>query len=946
MGTPRAAARRPAMDHERFVVEHAHARDAADVLAALGCDRERGLDAAESARRLAAVGPNALPRARAEPWWRKLGAQFASPLVVLLLAAAAVSIVVWAIERHDGPPFEALAILAIVLLNGLLGYAQESRAERAVAGLQAMTASAATVVRDGERRTIPAAEVVPGDLVVLEEGATVPADARLVHAVVLGAGEAALTGESAPVTKHTAPVPADAPLADRASMAYAGTAVATGHALAVVTATGAATAFGRIAGLLAATAPEPTPLQRELDRLGRILGAIVVAIAVVVAATILAMQPSITTAVLVGVLLYTVSLAVSAVPEGLAAVTTVVLSLGMQRMARRNAIVRRLPAVETLGSATVIASDKTGTLTRNEMTVRAIVTASGRTGVTGTGYAPRGELVAADGAPLAHGPQRVEARRLLAAATLASNASVQQAASGWIVQGDPTEGALVTAAMKAGVGREWLRQRFARVDELPFSAERKLMSTAHTDAQARGDCVLFAKGAPDVLLARCTLQRVGRAEAPLDDARREAILREIDALASAALRTLGVAYRRLPAREALALHHEEALVWLGLVGMIDPPRPEAPDAVAQARRAGVRVLMITGDHPAAASAIAAELGIAPRGAAVLTGRDLRALEGERLRDAVAATSVFARVEPEQKLAIVRALQAGGQVVAMTGDGVNDAPALRAADIGVAMGISGTDVSREAADMVLADDNFATIVAAIEEGRSIYANIQKFLRYLLATNLGEVVVMFLGVALAGVLGLAAAPGEALVLPLTAAMILWINLVTDGVPALALGVDPPVATLMERPPRARRSGVITPRMWAGTVVAALVMGAGTLLLLDAALPGGLLDGGGDVRYGRTLAFHALVLYQLVDATCVRSDEVSAFVRPFANRWLWAAIAGALLLQAAVLYVPLLQQGFGTVPLSPGDWMVCLAVASSVLAARELVKAVNRARDRGAR
>jgi Ca2+-transporting ATPase len=654
------------------------------------------------------------------------------------------------------------------------------------------------------------------------------------------------------------------------------------------------------------------------------------------------MQTSITSAVLVGVLLYTVSLAVSAVPEGLAAVTTVVLSLGMQRMARRNAIVRRLSAVETLGSATVIASDKTGTLTRNEMTVRALATASGWTEVTGTGYAPQGELLA-DGEPLREGAQRTEARRLLAAAVLASNAQLREGEGGWSVLGDPTEGALATAARKAGMTPERLDARFVRVGELPFSSERRMMSTAHEDATLEGGLVLFVKGAPDILVSRCTWLRVGDEERALDPARAHAIAKGVDEMAGRALRTLGVAYRRLPGRDPVDESHEESLVWLGLVGMIDPPRPEAFEAVAAAHDAGIRVLMITGDHPAAAGAIAAELGIAPRGAPVLTGRELRVLDGEMLRKAVAGARVFARIEPEQKLAIVRALQADGQVVAMTGDGVNDAPALKAADIGIAMGRSGTDVSREAAAMVLADDNFATIVAAIEEGRSIYANIQKFLRYLLGTNLGEVLVMFLGVALAAQLGLGTAPGEALVLPLTAAMILWINLVTDGMPALALGVDPPVGTLMRRPPRAPRSGVITARMWTGTLLAAVTMALGTLLLLDAAMPGGLIEGEGDVRYGRTLAFHALVLFQLVAALCVRSDEVSTFEGLFSNLWLWGSLALALLLQCAALYIPLLQRGLGTVPLSGADWVLCLGVALTVLVVREVAKAAFRWRDR---
>jgi Ca2+-transporting ATPase len=924
----------------------AHARPVAEVCAALCTDAERGLARGDAAGRLAACGPNVLTATPPVPAWRRFLAQFESPLVLLLVAAAIVSLVVWGIEHPGGAPYEALTILAIVAINSALGFFQEARAARAVAGLARMTAAMAIVVRDGERRSIPAADLVPGDLIVIEEGMTMPADARVLVSVSLKASEAALTGESAAVDKVDAPVPAASALGDRFDMVYAGTVAVFGHGTAIVTATAMATEFGRIATLLHATTPEPTPLQRELDRLGRILGVIVIAIAVVVGVTILVLQPKLTTAVLVGVLLYTVSLAVSAVPEGLAAVTTVVLSLGMQRMAKRNAIVRHLAAVETLGSATVIASDKTGTLTQNEMTVRAAVTASGRVAFTGTGYAPEGELCI-DGAPLTEGPQRTETRRLLAAAHLASNAELAEREGRLTVLGDPTEGALKVAALKAGLTDARIRSRFTRVGELPFSAERKLMSTAHADAMRAGVRVLFVKGAPDVLLARCTSERTGDEESPLDGARREAIARSIDGLAGEALRTLGIAYRALDAAERGALDpsHEEALVWLGVVGMIDPPRPEAKDAVAAAQKAGLRVLMITGDHPAAAAAIAAELGIAPAGGPAMTGAALAALGEDARREAIRRTRVFARVAPEHKLAIVRALQADGEIVAMTGDGVNDAPALKAADIGIAMGVTGTDVSREAADMVLADDNFATIVAAIEEGRSIYANIQKFLRYLLSTNLGEVLVMFFGVALAGLIGLTAAPGEALVLPLLATMILWINLVTDGFPALALGVDPPDPRLMAHPPRNPRSSVITRRMWIGIGVASVVMAIGTLLLLDASLPGGLIDGSRDVRYARTMAFNVLVLYQLVDAVCVRSDEVSAFVRPFDNRWLWASIAGALALQAVVIYLPALQRGFGTVALSARDWAVSLAISTSVLLARELMKAAFRARDRRA-
>jgi Ca2+-transporting ATPase len=925
-----------------MVVADAHARATRDICVALHVDPARGLDADDTLARLALAGRNELDQAPPVPAWRKFLAQFESPLVLLLIAAGGIAIAVWFLEHGEGLPYEALTILAIVLLNALLGYYQEARAEEAVASLRRMTSATATVLRDGERQGVSAAVLVPGDILLLEEGATVPADARVIESVALQAGEAALTGESVPVLKETGALAADTGIADRANMVFAGTTITYGHGRAVVTATGMRAEVGRIAGMLHSATAEPTPLQQNLDRLGKFLGVAVIAIAVVVGVTILLVNRDHSTAALVGVLLYTVSLAVSAVPEGLAAVTTVVLSLGMQRMAKRNAIVRRLSAVETLGSATVIASDKTGTLTRNEMTVRAVLTASGRTEVTGGGYAPQGDLRCC-GVALAGGSQRIEVERVLAAGVLANNAELVERDGQWAVQGDPTEGALKVAARKAGITDARITERFARVAEIPFSSERKLMSTAHADARLGGQLVLFSKGAPDLLLARCTLERRGGDEVGLDEARRGRINAEIEAMASEALRLLGLAYGRLPEGEVASEAAEQGLVWLGVVGMIDPPRSEAAASVRSAQRAGIRVLMITGDHPAAAAAIAAELGIVAHGAPVLTGNALAAMSPPELAAAVATTSVYARVAPEHKLAIVRALKANGEIVAMTGDGVNDAPALKAADIGIAMGIAGTDVAKDAADVVLADDNFATIVAAIEEGRAIYANIQKFLRYLLSTNMGEVVVMFFGVALAGSLGIVAGRGEALILPLLPTMILWVNLVTDGFPALAVGVDPPGAELMVRKPRDKGETVVTQRMWAWIAVAAVVMGVGTLLVLDAGLPGGLIEGNGDIRAARTTAFNTLVLFQLVGVFCIRSDTLPITHQLFANRWLWLSVAAGVALQLAVLYVPALQLAFGTVGLSLGDWIVCVAVASTIIVASEVVKAVWRGVDR---
>jgi Ca2+-transporting ATPase len=924
----------------RLALENAHALPAPEVVAQLGTDPARGLTAAEARARLATAGRNELPAAPPVPWWRKLLAQFESPLVLLLLAAGAISLAVWWFEGHHGGPYEALTIFAIVVANAILGFVQEARAENAVASLAKMTAASAIVVRDGERITVAAAELAPGDVIVVEEGATIPADARVIESVSLQTAEAALTGESTPVAKDPAAVPVEATLADRADMLYSGTAATYGHGRAVVVATGARAEVGKIAGLLRATEAETTPLQAQLDTLGKVLGAVVIAIAVVVAATILLLHRDYSAAALTAVLLYTVALAVSAVPEGLTAATTVVLSLGMQRMAKRNAIVRKLAAVETLGSANVICSDKTGTLTRNEMTLRVVMTASGRSDLTGTGYEPKGELLAG-GRPLAEGAHRIEVERALAVGFLANNATLSERNGQWAVVGDPTEGALKAAALKIGLSIERLEARFARVGEIPFSSERKMMSTAHADERHAGT-VLFSKGAPDVLLARCTGLRAGGRELPLDDAGRAAILASIDALAGEALRLIGLAYRRLPEAGAVAEAHEQEFVWLGVVGMIDPPRPEAIDAVRRAQSAGVRVIMITGDHPGAAHAIARELGIARPADRTVTGVELARMSEEDLRQAVREVSVYARVSPEHKLAIVRALKSHGAIVAMTGDGVNDAPALKAADIGIAMGITGTDVSKGAADMILADDNFASIVAAIEEGRSIYANIQKFLRYMISTNLGEVFVMFFGVVLAGVLGLKPEPGEALVLPLLATMILWINLVTDSAPALAVGVDPAAPNVMTRPPREPGEGVITRSMWRLIAVTSITMGIATLAVLDAGDPGGLFGGERSITEARTMAFHTLVLAQLFAILGLRNERESLVEGLFSNRWLWLAIALGVAMQFVVLYLPGMQKGFGTFPLTAPDWAFCTAAAASVLVAIEVAKAAFRWTD----
>jgi Ca2+-transporting ATPase len=917
-----------------------------EVVAALASDSRRGLPAGEARSRLEKYGRNELVAAPRVPGWRKFLAQFKDTLVVLLLVAALVSVALWLREPHTELPYEGLAIFAIVLLNSIMGYVQEARAEAAVAALRRMSAAQARVVRDGQQTGIPAAELVPGDLIVIEEGDTIPADARLVEAVALHTAEAALTGESLPVDKEVAPLSSEAPLGDRRNMVFSGTAAAAGRGRGVVTATGMQTEMGRIAGMLQEAPEQITPLQRELDRVGKLLGIIVVCIALLMIATIFAVADVRGAEAIFSVLILGVALAVAAVPEGLPAVVTGALSLGVQRMAKRNAIVRNLVAVETLGSATVIASDKTGTLTKNQMTVRVVVTASGRVSFTGTGYDPEGEAVREGGGAI-DGDLGHELVRALATADRASNAVLEERDGEWIVQGDPTEGALIVATRKAGLEEQALANRLPRIAEVPFSSERKLMSTIHSDSERQDRLRALSKGAPDVLLARCTHELVGL-EARLLTAERRAQLAQLnEELAAQALRTLGVAFRLLADRERDPPQFDESvehdLVFLGLIGIIDPPREEAKEAVARAHAAGIRPVMITGDHPKTAAVIAAELGIATNGR-VLTGKDLEALSEAELDAAVSEVSIYARVNPEHKLRIVQSLRNGGATVAMTGDGVNDAPALRTADIGIAMGITGTDVAKEAADIVLADDNFASIVAAVEEGRAIFANIRKFLRYLLSSNIGEVFTMFFGVLLADLIGLAGGAG-AIVLPLSATQILWVNLVTDGPPALALGADPAYPGSMRRPPRPRAERVITREMWTGILLVGAIMAAGTLLVVDASLPGGLIEGTKDLAHAQTMAFTTLVMFSLFNVFNARSDERSAFDEMFSSGLLWAGVLLALLLQVAVLYTPFLQRAFGTVALTAEEWLVCAAVGASVLVLREGEKFVRRSAARAA-
>jgi Ca2+-transporting ATPase len=908
--------------------------EAGALAGALGTDLERGLSAAEAAHRLAAEGPNELLSVAAVPKWRKLLKQFQDPLIYLLLAAVAISVVAWVLEGAVGVPVDAVVITLIVVFNAVLGYVQEAKAADAVAALRAMTEATSTVIRDGEALRIPSRDLVRGDLLMLAEGDRIGADARLVRATALRVQEASLTGESAAVHKTTAPIPAEVALGDRTNMAYQGTAVAQGVGRALVTHTGMGTEMGRIAQMLETTREDPTPLQREIGGLGRSLGFAVIAIALVVVATTLLISDVRTPSDYVVVLLLGVSLAVAAVPEGLPAVLSVVLAMGVQRMAGRKAIVKNLSSVETLGSASVIASDKTGTLTRSEMTIQRIITASGEVEVTGTGYGPEGAVMR-HGRPVDDPAQIQELQLLLSAGSRANDARLVRDDKGeWTIQGDPTEGAFLVASKKLA-GTVEMSAAFVRRGEVPFTSERKMMSVLDT---APDRTRLFSKGAPDVLLTHCTGVRVGAEVVPLTEERRAALLAQVEDLSAQAYRTLGVAYRPFDEDMADEVNEalEEQLVYLGVVGIIDPPRSEAATAIADARRAGIRVMMITGDHPITAARIAADLGIVEPGARARTGLELSQLDAQGWRETVRETSVYARVAPEHKLKIVDALQADGSVVAMTGDGVNDAPALKSADIGIAMGLTGTEVTKEAAKMILADDNFATIVAAVREGRSIFDNIRKVLRYLLSSNMGEVLTVFLGVILAGVLGLRHGNGG-IVLPLLATQILWINLVTDSAPALAMGVDPAVDDPMARAPRKPTDKVIGLGMWVHMIWLGLVMAVVVLTTIDLFHVGGQLAGESSLEIARTAGFTVLVLIQLFNAFNSRSMEHSAFYRVFSNPWLVGAILLGLVLQILVVEVPFLQVAFGTVPLSLGQWGICVAMASIVLWVEEIRKFV---------
>jgi Ca2+-transporting ATPase len=891
--------------------EHALAGDA--VVERWRSDAERGLSDGVAAKRLEEFGPNRLLEVGRVPAWRQFVGQFTQFMVLVLIAAAFVSGILqeW---------MDAIAILVIVVLNAVMGFVQEYRAERALEALKKMAAPLARVIRDGELRNIAADELIPGDVIALEMGDLVPADARLLETHLLQVDEASLTGESVPVNKKADVVLSQsAPLGDRRNMVYSSTVVTYGKGKAIVTDTGMSTELGKIAHLVQTMGREETPLQRRLDNVGRLLvyGCLAI-VAVVFGLGLWRGVP------MLEMFLTSVSLAVAAIPEGLPAVVTIALALGVRRMVQRNALIRKLPSVETLGSATVICTDKTGTLTQSEMTVRKIGFLDRVVDVSGDGYAPQGgfgiEGVSVD-------PNDHDLRLALRIGVLCNNASLKrngQTGSRWNVVGDPTEAALLTVAAKAGIWRSDLEAEYQMLQELPFDSNRKRMTTIWREPD--GTVTAYVKGAPDVVLGLCTHVRAdGTARSATPDDRKRLLVLN-DQFADDAMRVLAVAYRTVEDRlaEPSIEEVERGLVFAGLLAMKDPPRPEAREAIATARRAGLEVVMITGDHKATAVAIAKELDLYREGDIAFTGAEVDEIDDQRLSEIVKKVRVYARVSPEHKLRIVRAWEEHGHIVAMTGDGVNDAPALKEADIGIAMGITGTDVSKEAADMILTDDNFASIVSAVEEGRAIFDNIRRFVHFLLSCNIGELLAMFL----ASLLGMP--------LPLLPIQILWVNLATDSLPALALGVEPAEPGGMERPPRPPGEGVITRRMATMMSIQGIIIG---LLTLGAFAIEYYVMGGG-VDRARVIAFSTTIFAQNVHAFNVRSNRFSLFqLGVFTNRWLVAAFAVVAVSELAVIYLPFLQPIFKTMPLGLQDWAVVVGLGVMPLLIVEIVKLINR-------
>jgi P-type Ca2+ transporter type 2C len=910
MATATASSATPSQPH-RF--------EASALAAQLDVDVALGLLPAEVERRVAEHGRNELAPAQRSPAWRRVLAQFSDLLILILLGAAVVAFFV------SGELKTPVVVLIVVLVNAVIGFVQENRAEASLDALKKMLVVQTRVRRGGTMLNLPASDLVPGDIVAIEAGDRVPADGRLLFASNLEIEEAALTGEGQPVTKTIDTIDRDSvPLGDRRNMAFMNTTVTRGRGELLVTSTGMHTEIGRIAGLLRATETEKTPLQKQLDGLAHslaILAGVIVALVFLIG---LARGESID-----DLLLTAVALAVASIPEGLPAVTAVTLAIGVSKMAKHNAIVKRLASVETLGCTSVICSDKTGTLTLNQMTAVDLVTQLRSHPVSGNGYAPTGTI---DALPTDEPLARDAALLPMA---LCSDAVVHPGDDGWEVVGDPTEAALVVLAAKGGLDVTQLRERHPRLAEVPFDSANKFMATVHEvpSASGRSTITMFVKGAPDVLLARSTQVIGPDAHAVPVEQHIETLRAHNERLANQGLRVLAVAQRQLTPddwSEFVASGEDPErlvgeLTLLALAGIVDPPRPEARTAIAEAHGAGIAVKMITGDHGATAKAIGGELGL--RGTAV-TGADLDQMSDDELAERIDSIAVFARVAPEHKIRLVDALQRKGNVVAMTGDGVNDAPALKKADMGIAMGITGTEVTKEAATMVLTDDNFATIVEAVGRGRTIYDNIVKFVRFQLSTTLGFAS-LFLLAAIFGIAG-----GK----PFTAIAILWVNIIMDGPPAMALGLDRGGDDLMRRRPRPIDEKILTPTRWTAVIMAATVMAIGTLAVLVLA-PGPEAKAGIATVAG-TMAFNTFVVFQFFNILNARSDTQTVFGRTtLTNRALWISLAAVLLLQVGVTHVGPMQRLFDTTSLTLSQWLVCIAVASSVLWLEELRKIITR-------
>ncbi len=878
-----------------------------------------GLISAEVEKRLIEYGPNEIKKSKKIAPWQLFLEQFKDLLIIILLVAVVLSAVL-------GETVDAIVIFIIILFAAGLGFIQEYRAEKSIEALKKMAAPAARVIRNGKTQDVPASELVPGDIVLLKTGDRMPADGRLLESVNLRTDEASLTGESTPVAKKTDAVEREASIGDRTNMIFAGTSASYGRGTAVITATGMNTEFGKIASLLQEVKEEDTPLQVNLDRMGRIIVFAALGLTAVLAAL----------GIMRGhhwleMLLWGVSLAVAAVPEALPAVVTVSLSLGVQKMAKRHALMRRLPAVETLGSTTYICSDKTGTLTQDQMTIRRVYVEARLLEVTGSGYEPKGEFLENE---KTLDPESIPTlQMLLTAGILCSDTTLTNENGVWDISGDPTEGALVVLAGKAGMNQNEMAKNNPRVHEIPFTSESKRMTTVHETPLGR---TAMAKGAAEIILDDCRYIMAQGQKIELGADERGKILAAARNMADSALRVLGVAYKEVGLSDSDS-GIQKNMIFLGLTGMIDPPRPEAKEAIKLCDMAGIRTVMITGDHKATAIAIARELGIMKDGLAY-SGAELDGLSQQELENIVEKIDVYARVSPSHKLRVVEALTRKGHVVAMTGDGVNDAPALKKADIGIAMGISGTDVTKEAAGMVLTDDNFASIVAAVEEGRGVYSNIKKYLVYLLSCNLGEIVLMAAAILLGPLLGLHDG-----ILPLVAIQILYLNLATDGLPAIALSIDPPDPNLMSQKPRPRNQTIFTRSVTSYLLIAGIWTAVVALAVFTWAI-----NTGRSIEEAQSLCFVTLILIEFFNAFNCRSLDESIFrVGIFKNRWLLLAIAWEIVLLMLIVYLPPLHGPFNTFPLVWWEWLVALASASTIFIGMELFKLIKRyVRNKGIR